>query len=68
MDSPATPDSVEKGIVQSRRPHIARGWGLVALSFSSLGKRLSRFFHQYLISPVRRGLFEHRNLPSLRSK
>lgn len=38
MDSPVTPDVAEKAIVQSRRPHIARGWGLLALSFSSLGK------------------------------
>lgn len=53
MDSPVTPDSVEKGIVQSRRPHIARGWGLLALSFSSLGVYFSHHFrssHQQLIS------------------
>jgi hypothetical protein len=48
MDSHLTPDVAEKGIVvQSRRPYVTRGWGLLALSFSSLGE----FFRVYL-APV----------------
>jgi hypothetical protein len=37
MDSPVTADSVEKAMFQPRKPHTARGWGLLALSFSTLG-------------------------------
>lgn len=51
MDSHSTPDAAEKGIVQSRRPHTARGWGLFMLSFSSLGKLfLASLSNQQLIS------------------
>ena len=55
MDSHGTTESVEKAIVQSRRPHTARGWSLVALSFSTLGTSspilsLFFFFHLSLIS------------------
>ena len=37
MDSRVTPDSVEKAITQPRKPHSARGLGLLVLSFSTLG-------------------------------
>lgn len=51
MDSHITADTLEKAMVQTRRPHTARGFGLLALSFSTLGKfsRVSFFFHRSLI-------------------
>ena len=64
-------DSVEKAILQSRRPHTVRGWGLLTLSFSTLGKftRLFLFFLSSLIYPSRRhNLFGHRDLTSVRSQ
>jgi KUP system potassium uptake protein len=37
MASQTTPDSIEKAIVQPRKAYSARGWGLLTLSFSTLG-------------------------------
>ncbi|KAF9644319.1 potassium transporter [Thelephora ganbajun] len=37
MDSRVVPDSFEKPVTQPRKPHVARGWGLLSLSFSTLG-------------------------------
>ena len=43
MDSPVTPDGVEKAIIQPRKAHSARGLGLLALSFSTLGMFFASF-------------------------
>ena len=53
MDSRVTPDSVEKVITQPRRPHSARGLGLLVLPFSTLGTfffAFSRSFQPSLTS------------------
>jgi hypothetical protein len=51
MDSPATPDSIEKAIAQPRKAYTARGLGLLTLSFSTLGVFFAFFlFFSTLIS------------------
>ena len=65
----SNPDSVEKAVFQPRRPHTVRGWGLLALSFSTLGlfTRLS-FFPPVAHLLRRYHLFGHRNLTFVRSQ
>ena len=52
MDSRVTPDSVEKAITQPRRAYSAHGFGLLVLSFSTLGtySTFSWSFQLFLIS------------------